>query len=251
MKLLSDNDYTLLRKTPRYTEAEIKLFNNTLVVPDKASFFFLLKEIFQLEIYKFNSNKKDPLIIDCGANIGLSIIYFKKLFPNAKIIAFEPDKEIFNSLSTNINNSNFSDTKLINKALWSEETTLNFFSEGADGGRLALKSDKKNIINVKTLKLSSYLKNQEVDFLKIDIEGAETTVLQECQEYLKNVKNIFVEYHSFSNKKQDLSKILKILEDSDFRYYIEHIGVKSSHPFENIKDCVGFDNQLNIFGYRK
>jgi FkbM family methyltransferase len=39
-----------------------------------------------------------PYIIDAGANIGLSIIYFKKKYPNSKIVAFEPDKLIFNIL---------------------------------------------------------------------------------------------------------------------------------------------------------
>jgi hypothetical protein len=76
-------------------------------------------------------------------------------------------------------------------------------------------------------------------------------VLVEAEPYLKNVKNIFIEYHSFVDKPQTLSQILDILERNEFRYYIEHIGVKSKHPFVSITNYVGFDNQLNIFGYRK
>lgn len=101
-----------------------------------------------------------------------------------------------------------------------------------------------------TTRLSKYLM-QKVSFLKLDIEGAEYEVLHECRELLGNVQNIFVEYHSFADKKQELSGILKILENAGFRYYIEHIGVKSHHPFIGISNYVGFDNQLNIFGYRE
>jgi FkbM family methyltransferase len=108
---------------------------------------------------------------------------------------------------------------LVNKALWSEKTTLEFYSEGAEGGRLGNEiKEIKNIVKVETILLSEYLQKQ-VDFLKIDIEGAEYNVLEECQNYLKNVKNIFVEYHSFSNKIQVLERILTILKNSVFKFY--------------------------------
>lgn len=88
---------------------------------------------------------------------------------------------------------------------------------------------------------------QKVSFLKLDIEGAEYEVLHECRELLGNVQNIFVEYHSFADKKQELSGILKILENAGFRYYIEHIGVKSHHPFIGISNYVDFDDQTKYF----
>lgn len=244
-----NDDYNTLLKYPRFKEILVEFLNKTIKVPDVASLLFLNHELFGLEIYKFTSKDKKPIIIDCGANIGLSVIYFKTLYPNAKVIAFEPDKKIFDYLEFNINSFELKDVTLINKGLWKEETTLKFFSEGADGGRIAQNNDK-NIIEIETLKLSDYIKKQKVDFLKIDIEGAETEVLIECEEYLDNVEKIFIEYHSFVDKSQTLSTILAILEKNGFRYYIEHIGVKSKHPFMNINDYLGFDNQLNIFGYR-
>ena len=250
-KRFIDSEYKELRKTSRFQEVSLHFFDKLIKVPDAASLVFLNRELFGQEIYKFESKNKTPLIIDCGANIGMSVIYFKKLFPNAKIIAFEPDKKIFDYLKHNVESFEFKNVELINKGLWKEETTLKFFSEGADGGRVAIENDTYNLIEIETVKLSNYIKNNDVDFLKIDIEGAETEVLVECQNELKNVKNIFIEYHSFSDSKQSLSTILKILEENEFRYYIEHIGIKSPHPFSEIKECLGFDNQLNIFGYKK
>lgn len=251
MKRFNEKEYQRLIQTPRFQELEIEFLGTPIRVPDSASLRFLNHELFGLEIYKFKNEKDTPLIIDCGANIGLSVIYFKRLFPKAKVIAFEPDKKIFDYLKFNINSFGFKDVELINKGLWKEETVLKFFSEGADGGRIANESMHENIIEIETVKLSSYLnKEKQIDFLKLDIEGAETEVLLESETSLSKVKNIFIEYHSFSNQKQTLSTILSILEKNGFRYYIEHIGVKSNHPFINIKNYVGFDNQLNIFGYR-
>ena len=250
-KRFSDEDYKLLQNTPRFTEVSVSFFDNKIKIPDSASSLFLNRELFGLEIYKFETDKNNPLIIDCGANIGFSIIYFKTLYPNSKIIAFEPDQKIFEYLTYNINSFDFGNIELINKGLWKEKTTLKFYSEGADGGRIAIENDMNNIIQIETVKLSKYLQNNEVDFLKIDIEGAETEVLFECQDELKNVKNLFIEYHSFANEKQTLSIILDILEKNDFRYYIDRTSVKSNHPFCNISTYEGFDNQLNIFGYRK
>lgn len=250
-KRLSDEDYELVLNTQRFVEVEVDFIGKKIKVPDVASFRFLNLELFGLEIYKFITDKKNPVVIDCGANIGLSIIYFKQLYPSAKVIAFEPDVKIFEYLSFNINSFGFSNVELIKKGLWSEETTLRFFSEGADGGRIASQDDDQKIIEIETIKLSDYLKNEaEIDFLKIDIEGAETEVLLECKEHLKNVQNIFIEYHSFADKEQTLSTILNILEQNGFRYYIEHIGVKSQQPFVKINHYVGFDNQLNIFAYK-
>lgn len=250
MKRFSDEGYSFLRALPRFTEAEVKFFDTLFRFPDNASVYFLNKELFDLEIYKFKTDTKEPIIIDCGANIGMSVIYFKMLYPDAKIMAFEPDKKIFDYLEFNTNSFRFDNVQLINKGLWSEETILKFFSEGADGGRVSIDLSGENIIEVETVKLSDYIKDTKVDFLKLDIEGAETRVLQECKEYLVNVENIYIEYHSFADEKQTLSDILSILVESGFRYYIDRTGVKSHHPFEKINQSYGFDNQLHIFGYR-
>lgn len=233
---------------PRYEQVNPKLFGKKIHVPDAASYIFMCREIFERKIYEFQTTKKEPFIIDGGANIGLSVIFFKKLYPNAKIIAFEPDNQIFNILKSNIKKFGFQHIKLEKKALWKTETTLKFQSEGADGGRLESKSNS-DLIEVSTLSLRSYLQ-EEVDFLKLDIEGAETTVLESCEDLLGNVKNLFVEYHSFYPESQTLEKILTILTKNGFRYYLENNGVSSKNPFQKIHTESGMDLQLNIFAYR-
>jgi len=55
-------------------------------------------EIFEKEIYKIKFATNNPLVIDCGANIGLSVLYFKHIAPHAKIISVEPDTVNYNLL---------------------------------------------------------------------------------------------------------------------------------------------------------
>jgi len=215
--------YELLRLNlfPRYTLTSTKLMGKKLFIPDSASFLSMYKEIIEKEIYKFYTTSKNPYIIDCGANIGLSIIYFKKIFPNARIVAFEPDKKIFNLLKKNIQSFNLKNIKLIQKGVWSKKSTMNFYSEGADAGRIVTNTHINNTNKIYTIKLNDFL-NKIVDFLKIDIEGAEVDVLENSKDKLSNVKNLFVEYHSFTNQKQRLDKIIKILLNQN-GYAIKHL----------------------------
>lgn len=249
MKKLNFFEKIRIRVFPRYQIITSNCFGFPFVAIDKSSFLYMHEEIIEKEIYKFISNRKTPRILDCGANIGVSLVYFKKLYPSARITAFEPDPDIFAILKKNMEAGNFGDIELINKGLADEEGTVNFFSEGSDGGRIATTQDNNNIVPIKTVQLSQYL-DEKIDFLKIDIEGTETEVLIECQEKLHNVDNLFVEYHSFKEKPQMLGDMLNILTANGFRYYIQPVNMNSLHPFEQVNAYLGFDLQLNIFAYR-
>lgn len=235
---------------PRYTTTTTKLEGHDIIVPDNASFLFMYKEIFKEHIYKFRTTNKTPYIIDGGANIGLATIYLKLLYPNSEILVFEPDNKIYNILENNINSFNFKNIKLINKGLWNENKTLSFHSEGADGG--AISELDKSLTKTETIVVTSlkpYL-NKKVDFLKLDIEGAETTVLKDIKNELINVDKIFIEYHSFVNKKQTLNEIVEILTNSKFRLHISSPGLTSKSPFVKINEYNNMDMQLNIFGFK-
>lgn len=248
-KYSAELELARLSKIRRYSQGVTNILGKDLNFVDSSSFCFIYKEVFIKEIYNFKTKKNNPYIIDAGANIGLSVIYFKRLYPDSTIIAFEPDPIVFNVLSYNIQSFEFSNVNLINKALWISETELEFYSEGADAGRLI--GGEKNIKRTKVLteSLRKYL-NKEVDFLKIDIEGSETKVLEVCRDLLFHVERIFVEYHSFVENKQELSNLIGILESAGFRTYISSPFDNNKNPFINISNYLGMDNLLNIYGYR-
>lgn len=236
-----------LQKMPRYKETDTLLFGKIIHIIDASSYLSMLDELFARQNYKFIAEKQDPLIIDCGSNIGLSVIYFKMLYPAAKIIAFEPDPKAFAAMDSNIKSFGYKDVELHNKAVWIYDGKINFFREGSWGGKIVAETNGDNIINIEAVCLKKYL-SEKTDFLKIDIEGAETEVINECQEELKNVKNLFVEYHSTANKIQTLPELLSTLTQSGFRYHIKDASVRK-RPFID-KARVGFDSQLDIFAFK-
>ena len=230
-----------------YGEVETAIFGKEIKV--NSAFWYLhgLEELFLEETYKFHSAKPNPVIIDCGANTGLSVIYFKTIFPDAKITAFEPDVSIFKILHENLKNFGYADVELVNKAVWSENGSIRFLASGGVGGRISNGNDLQSV-EMRTARLSDLL-NKEVDFLKIDIEGAEFDVINDCKDKLDKVKHIFIEYHSEQSNEQKLDEILKILKNSGFKYYIKEAWNNQPKPYTNKRENL-FDLQLNIFGYR-
>ena len=237
-----------IKKLPRYTPSETDLLGTPIQFLDK-SVSAIYEEIFVKEVYRFDTPNQTPYIIDCGANVGLSVIYFKQRFPQARILAFEADPNIFSILQQNIARFNFKDVKLSPEVVWNEETTIQFYLEGGSSGHVTPDQATANTVTVQTISLRDYLQ-EKVDFLKIDIEGAEFDVLESCSDCLDQVEKIFVEYHSTDGTPQQLGKLLQILTNAGFRYYIEHTGLSSAHPYQTIRKMLDMDLQLNIYGYR-
>jgi|TARA_R110002020_G_scaffold63136_3_gene168433 FkbM family methyltransferase len=248
----SSNDFSILKKTPRYTRTKVFIKGVEIDIPDSASFLFMYKEIFQENIYRFKSSNPCPYIIDGGANIGLASIYLKLLYPDSEIVAFEPDPTIFDMLKSNIEAFSLRGVELIEKGLWNEDTSITFNSEGADAGLIATLDETltaTNSINVTSLR--PFL-NRTVDFLKLDIEGAETKVLKDIENDLKNVERIFVEYHSFIGQPQTLNDIINILTKANFRIYMSIPGNNAlKSPLMGLRNYNNMDFQLNIFGYKE
>lgn len=236
-----------LKELSRYEPGKTDLFGKTVTFADGPSFYFMYQEIFKNEVYKFNSVNKEPLIIDGGANIGLSVIYFKHLYAGARVVAFEADPAIAGILEQNTRNLQLSDVEVKAVGLWSKDGTLKFQSEKADAGRIDETAEDAKEIRVQRLR--HYL-DQPVDYLKLDIEGAELAVLEDSRDLLPNVKRMFVEYHNFIGKEQSLDRILAILKESGFRYYISNPGLSSGNPLVKKRNYLGMDFQLNIHAER-
>ena len=201
---------------------------------DSMTFYYEQKYIFENHIYHFSTKKKNPIIIDAGGYIGTATLYFKNIYPDAKITIFEPDKKIFPILKKNIEKNNLKDVSLINKGLGKKEGTVNFFHDMTNG------SSTKNIDNlsetnqetIDITQLSKYI-TEPIDMLKMNIEGAEGDVFEEISSKLHLIKEIIFEYHAFENLPQNLGKILTILDKNNFAYAISNIpGAEVPVPFK-------------------
>lgn len=234
---------------PRYRPTQVRFGKHQFAVPDAFSFLWQFKEIFVDEFYRFDTSENQPVIFDCGANVGSSVLYFKKIHPQARIVAFEADEQIAQYLHKNIQQNSIEGVEVIEKAVWTNDEGVNFGSEGADGASIFAEQNQRI---VPSTRLRDWiLREPRIDFLKIDIEGAETAVLPDCADALGHVQNLFLEYHAYLGQPQELGILLNILTKSGFRYYIDTNQHRRA-PFVNqqYRDNGTMDLQLNIFAYR-
>lgn len=236
-------------ETRNCKKGKVKLFNKDFNYHHGPAFYNTYKEIFDIGVYEFQTNNDKPIIIDCGVNMGLSLLYFSKKYPNAEIIGFEPDETVIGVLESNIKSQNINNVILHKKAVWIEETILKFYTDNGLGGRVGIKYNDQNPTNVSSVRLKDFL-NRPIDFLKIDIEGSEYEVLKDCESQLKLIENLFIEYHSYYNEEQYLNEILGILKNNKFRYHLKE-SFSRRKPFVNRNlVCEKYDMAINVFAYR-
>lgn len=226
------------------------LFGKQLYFYSPTELLHGLHEIFIEEIY-LQKLKTQPYIIDCGANIGLSIIYMKKLFPDAEIVAFEPDEVNFELLEKNINSFGYSNVSLKKEAVWIEDTTLHFSNAGSMASKIVSETNDNSTKPTKAVRLKNFL-TKEIDFLKIDIEGAECEVVNDITDKLYLIKNMFVEYHGTFSETNKLIQLFNIIKNAGFSLYIKEAANIYMHPFNRTSNPnTTYDVQLNIFCFKE
>ena len=240
--------------TPRFTKKTVTLFGKPFSFTDQASFLKTTDEIFLKKLYEYKSSTSQPVIFDCGANIGLSVLFFKRMLPDATVIAYEPETETFEVLKANTEAHNLSNVELHQAAVWTHDGSISFVQEGGESSHIVSEKDSSNTMSdeVKCVRLRTELEKYEsIDFLKIDIEGAEIEVVKDIAPVLSRCNNVFVEYHSFSGEPQQLSVIIDALAANGFRYKIQEAYVPKQPFLDKSTHANGMDLQLNIFAYRE
>jgi len=231
---------------------QARLRNFTVFYHNSEEYHHLKREIFSHNEYYFETDNPAPVIIDAGAHIGLTTFYFKSLYPQAKIIAIEPNPDLFAILEKNVFENQLQDVTLINGALDETAGTQELFvdssknqwwSTGSFTKGAWTRQQESEPILVETWPLSEFI-TQKIDLLKLDIEGAEHRVLKTSIESLAVVDQILMEYHSTKN--QNLFYLSEMLKERGFKLEYSRDG-KELVKF-NIKQSKGL---INVHAWRK
>ncbi|HSA64821.1 MAG TPA: FkbM family methyltransferase, partial [Nitrospira sp.] len=181
------------------------------------------KDIFVNRIYHFETGSPAPTILDCGGNIGMSVLYYKLIYPQAKVTTFEPDPSVFGYLQDNVARHGMNDVQLVQAAVCGREGSLTFHSDGKYASNLAPETapleEGWTKQRVPCVRLSSYL-TAPIEFLKINIEGAEWEALADSGERLRLVNEMVIEYHHLPGLPRTLHHILDLLDRQGFEYLI-------------------------------
>jgi FkbM family methyltransferase len=199
---------------------------------------YIKREIFDLLVYDFHlcSLPRRGVVLDIGANIGLFAFYAitKK---NNYVYCFEPALNCLPALYKNLEPYKYS-YRVIEKGVWSSENKLNFFEYNEFSGCnqiLELANDETRQIEVITIdKFVSDEKLGQVDFIKVDVEGADLEVLKGATETIKKFKPRMA--LSVYHKRTDEKNIIEFVESLNLDYNITvlnhtKIGIKLAYCY--------------------
>ena len=158
-------------------------------------------ETFERKMYAPLCSLPDAkVIIDLGANIGDSAVYFAKAYPNAKIIAVECDDCNFQVLLNNV--KRYSNVIPVKAAIWGNNKKLLIKSGQGENSICVCAAGRECLANsVKGLTMHDLIKTfgiEKIDILKIDIEGAEKNLFEHDCSWLSIVQTIGIELHDSS-----------------------------------------------------
>lgn len=160
-------------------------------------------EVFN-QIFRFTSYGaleklgKITTVIDAGANIGLSAMYFSKRLNYPEIVALEPEDSNYRQAS--LNTRGLPQVTLLKKALWSKKRMASIANPNTASWGFTIKADEQGEVECVSVSDILHYKNwQTVDLLKIDIEGAEKEIFEseEHLAWINRVKILVIELHDF------------------------------------------------------
>jgi FkbM family methyltransferase len=223
--------------------------SHLFAVQDAAIAKNLLIDIFIRQDYFFPYFASAPRIIDCGANVGFSLAYFKFCYPDAKIIAFEPDPKNYSLLKNNVALAGFDSVELRQQAVAGSEGKILFEGNATTGG-LVSGAAKAGDFFVDAVKLSDSIL-EPIDILKMDIEGAESLVLRDLDRTgkIRQIKNIIMEFHYTAVAPNALGEVLSMFERRGFKYQIKSVS-GMTQAFDSAESVRQTLNCLMIYAYQ-
>lgn len=230
----------------------------------RVEMFCDVRNLIQRQVYFFSAYEEENCahwiklvpaahtIFDLGANVGLYSLLASSVNPRAAIHAFEPTPKVFGILSKNAELNQFKNIKLNQLCVGDEEGVafLNFCQgddQSNEGMNFITAQIAQNTVEVTQVTLDEYCKQheiQQIDLMKMDIEGGEYKALLGAQQLLarKAIKCIFMEMVEWSaNRAGNSTNDIKALF-SKYDYHFYQLAGQRLLPvtFEKMPDDANF-----------
>ncbi len=165
--------------------------------------------------------EQHPTIVDLGSNIGLTIIDLKLQYPDARIIGAEPDRDNYETCLQNI--AGLKDCEVVQAAIWKSDGVVRY--GGTDEQSYSVNDESVTTKGISpSMTMDSFIEQNkigQIDYLKMDIEGAEYAILLDCKNknWLQKLKYLSIEVHDTPalNKETGMEKLVSELENNHFQ----------------------------------
>lgn len=200
----------------------VTIFDENTKVTTKLPMYYVVKDINRYET--FYRVKKDDVVMDAGANHAyLSIYYGKKVGSRGKVFAFEPDKINIVEMEANIAlNPDVKNIQIQEELIWNENTKLEFFEAGTVSSSIHYKPKNANAILKDAITIDSFQQREKLDrldFIKMDIEGAEIEAMDGLTEVLEKFKpNFAIASYHWVNDEQTYKKVEAFFKSKNYPF---------------------------------
>lgn len=221
---------------PRNKRGTIPFAGHPVQFFDLKRFHEEAQKVFVEQIYQFNSSRSNPVIVDCGTNLGLLPIYYAKHFPNARIVAFEADPIKARIAENNLQEAGVTNTRLIPKAVWLDNGTVPFVCQTDLG--------EPTVVQVPAVKLSDFVGDQTIDLLRLNVAGAEFHIIRDSLSQLPHVRHLITEVRQLPGNAPHLADLLCMLRETGFDCHLLEHWESNDDRSENVKG-------VTIFAWKK
>lgn len=197
-------------------------FKEVSLITNEALYFIVPDFEYYQHFYKVKTN---DVVLDAGANCGHLSLFFSKLVGKDGIVyAFEPDSFNIRRINKNIElNAVVADTiKIEELLLWNENKLVDFYEAGTVGSSAVWIPDTDKCVQKEAIKIDDWVaKNniQKLDFIKMDIEGAEIEALDGCVQTIENLKpNFAIASYHIVNGEATYIKVEEFFKKRNYPY---------------------------------
>jgi FkbM family methyltransferase len=195
-------DAAFVNKAPRTLRTKLREFGRPFNVRlgSRATDLRVFEQVFARQEYALPKSVKPRTIIDAGANIGCATIFFASRYPDARIIAIEPEASNFEVLQSNC--AGLSNVVPVHAAVWSRPATLTFVNPYCGNWAFAMKERVEDGTPVRGITIPQLIEEfslDRIDVLKMDIEGGEKEIFSAPDlSWLDKVGMLAIELHDFA-----------------------------------------------------
>ncbi|MFM2339807.1 MAG: hypothetical protein RLZZ360_443 [Candidatus Parcubacteria bacterium] len=205
---------------------------------DLSTLRFLYEETFLRQEYNVKLGTT-PYCVDAGANIGIATLFIKWLYPEAQVLAIEPDPATVELLRKNIERNKLTDVTVFHGAIGDQPGELTLYVHPTKKGSLKMSTYARKgmtvAVEVPAERLSTLLHQagwSQIDLAKIDIEGAEWQVLHDLTQsgWLTKVEQYVIEYHHLMGTHESkFGEFLKAFEETGYLYQMNTKSLPYNH----------------------
>lgn len=202
----------------------------------------LIKNILSGKTYPIINHVEPKVIIDIGANIGATSVFFALNYKKAKIFSFEPSSINYELLAQNV--KKLKNVVALNCGVFDKDKTEKIYIDKSSPGRNSIFkhwTDSEEFEQIKLINFRDFIKVNEInsiDILKIDTEGCEVPILRSIADYISSIKLLYLEYHS----EEDKSFIKSLLGKTHFVLRDIVVGSSEINLNENVLDKKCMEN---------